>query len=206
MKISAGKRRGFTLVEVLVVLVISGLAITILMQALSQVYRLQGRFDRALVASQGQAMRADWFRQAIQALEPDFAAGAHVFRGDASGLQAMSNDLPSSAPEGPRTFSITILDAPEVGAGARSVVLRPAGGEPLTLFSQPADAIVAFGYLDDSGREHDAWPPREIGTWDQLPSAVILRWRSERQSNVWVAAPRGDRQARLKPLRLLGPS
>ena len=73
---------GFTLVEILVVLVIVGLISSILLQALDQVYKLQGRFGVQLAQSQQGTMYTDWFRQVVQGLQTDYPDAKGIFKGE----------------------------------------------------------------------------------------------------------------------------
>ena len=60
--------RGFTLIEILVVLVITGFIVAILLQALQQVFRLQTHFGSEIFHTQRGAMYTEWFRQSINGL------------------------------------------------------------------------------------------------------------------------------------------
>ena len=94
--------RGFTLVEVLVVLVITALIASLLLQALSQVYRLQARFGAQIDQSRGGEMRADWFRQLLQGLQPDYADGRGRFSGVSNRVEGLSATALSGRAAGTR--------------------------------------------------------------------------------------------------------
>ena len=61
--------RGFTLLEMLVVLILTGMITGILIQGLDQVFRLQTHFGRELFNSQQGEMYAEWFRESVNGLK-----------------------------------------------------------------------------------------------------------------------------------------
>jgi general secretion pathway protein J len=181
--------RGFTLVEVLVVLVITALVSTLLFQALAQVYRLQERFGEQLGESRSGAMHADWYRQLIQGLLTDYPDGRQRFSGGPRRLEGLSA----------RPLSQEITQA----AGG-SELRYSAGPQRLALLRWSGAGRSEFAYLDDAGTEHAVWPPQAGGDWPQLPAAVLLRWPARAGQAVLVAAPTGSREAQQRALPALG--
>jgi len=191
---------GFTLMELLVVLAIAGLVSSILFEALSQTLRLQSRFGQQLESGQGTAMRADWFRQAIQGLQTDFADGKQVFRGRTDMLEGMSSLALSADPGAPAPFAIRLVSTGDMG---RAVVYESGpGSTTLVNLGERSGRLV---YVDSRGAEHGQWPPAESGKWEQLPAAVLLRFESASGQEVWVGVPRGTRDTKLRALQLRGP-
>jgi general secretion pathway protein J len=191
---------GFTLVEVLVVLVITALVSTLLFQALAQVYRLQGRFGEQLAQSQGGAMRADWYRQVLQGLLNDYADGKQRFAGQVQRLEGLSATALTVAGGAPQWVVMEIRSEAD-----GSELLYQAGSQQVTMLRWQGGG--EFAYLDEAGAEHAQWPPMGSGAaWSQLPVAVLLKWPTPQGRAVLVAAPRGDREAKIRPLGLGGPS
>ena len=212
------KRRsaGFTLVEVLVVLVIGAVVSALLFQMLAQTYRLRSRFAEQLGESQTGRMRADWLRQALRGLESlaqDGPAPARFF-GTAMFLQGLT-----SAPIGPRGASLRGFRL-EWAPQASGWELRYSDGEaPWPLWAAGAAVRPGLRYVDDQGGEHVQWPPpgtpaalqispaaatqRPGATapgWRQLPAAVLVNWHDlAGREHVLVAAVGGDRDAK-RPL------
>lgn len=187
-------RRGFTLVEVLVVMAITALVTTVLLQALSQVYLLQTRFGEQLAQSQSGAMRVDWWRQVVQGLEPDFADGKGRFSGRSDRMEGLSTQGLGTEPEGPKAFALELSNGE----------LRYLAGEQVTsLLRWPAGDRAEFAYFDGTGQAHPQWPPASTrGDALQLPAAVMLRHSSTVGDEVLLATPRGARETRVRTFRL----
>ncbi len=205
----ASRRSGFTLVEVLVVLVITALVSALLFQALAQIYRLQGRFGEQLLQSQGGAMRADWYRQLLQGLSADFVDGKEKFSGKADQLQGLTATAPGVSAGGPRWMTLSIVPSSTATQGG-SVRLR-SGDEEVVLFEWSARGRAEFAYLDDDGAESPQWPPLTRGNVRlgaeapppaQLPAAILLKLPTDEGRQVLVAVPRGGREDRIRPFVL----
>ncbi len=180
--------RGYTLIEVLVVLTITAMVSGLLMQALAQVYGLQERIGVQLQRSQGDAMQADWYRQLVQQLQPDFPGSPGRMRGDARGFEALGLD-PFSREQGvPVRLRLTLESRDSVTrlrmrAGERDVVLSEWEGL--------SDATLV--YLDAKGERQERWPPA-MGVWPALPAAVLLRLKQAEQEHWLSAVPRSSYQ------------
>ena len=178
--------RGFTLLEMLVVLVLTGFIMTILLEGLSQTFRLQEHFGTEQFNTQRGAMRSDWFRQSINGLLPDHEDGRHKFQGDDRRMSGLTTAplTPESAGLAPFTWRLGF---------------DPQSGETRLQYGAESDspAILAwrgdsgrFVYLDSNGEAHGAWPPL-LGKWPQLPKAIYLEARRFDEPYTLVAIPRG---------------
>lgn len=179
--------RGFTLIEILVVLVITGFIVTILLQSLHQVFRLQTHFGSEIFHTQSGAMYTDWFRQSINGLMPDYADGKQKFSGERrkmSGLTLSPLDQESGVPA---SFVWRLEFDPHSGqtglyyGDARET--RPS----LPVLFWPGDSG-RFIYIDAENEPHDSWPPF-LGKWPQLPRAIYLESGAAEQLRLIVAAP-----------------
>src|SRR5574340_357904 len=187
----AQKTGGFTLLEMLVVLILVGMITMLLLQGLQQVSRLQSRFGVEIFNTQQGAMHTAWFRQTVNGLMPDYPDGNHKFRGEQRRFDGLTLS-PLNAPEGnllPFTWSLRF---------------DPQRGETLLQYGveNGAPAIKAwrgnsgrFAYLDAKGALHDSWPPF-LGKWPQLPSAIRLEIEGEER--VIMAAPKGPENTLLR--------
>jgi general secretion pathway protein J len=181
--------RGFTLIEILVVLIITGFIVTILLQSLHQVFRLQTHFGSEIFHTQNGAMYTDWYRQSINGLMPDFVEGKQKFSGaqrQMSGLTLSPLDQESGV-LAPFVWRLKF----DPRSGQTGLYYGDAGEK------QPVLPILAwqgdsgrFIYIDAENEVHDSWPPF-LGKWPQLPSAIYLESGAAEQRRLIVAAPRG---------------
>lgn len=193
------RRNGFTLVEILVVLVITALVSTLLFQALAQVYRLHERSGAQLTQSQGGAMRVDWYRQLLQGLQTDYADGEHVFKGMQDRLQGLTATALNVDGAIVQSFELAVNTSSARGGE----LIYQVGQQRLVLldWAQPGEA--RFAYVDDGGTEYPQWPPQLTGRTEpapQLPSAILLKIPGDEGMRVLVAVPRGSRDAQLRQL------
>lgn len=183
------KSRGFTLVEILVVLIITGFIVAILLQSLHQVFRLQTHFGSEIFHTQNGAMYADWFRQSINGLMPDYMDGKHKFLGE---RRQMSGLTLSPADQ---EIGVLVPFAWRLEFDSRS-------GQTGLYYGNAEEKLPAlpilswqgnggrFIYIDAENEPHDSWPPF-LGKWPQLPSSIYLESGVAGQLRLIVAIPRG---------------
>jgi len=190
---------GFTLMEILVVLVISSATSVVLFQALDRVNRLRGGVDGGLPAMQQNSMAAEWYRLTVRGLISSGSEGGRKFRGDAHEWEGM-----------------TINPLGE-GAGIATpirwkLLFEPADGLIHLIYLQdnrPASILTwqgckpAFVYFDPAGGRHDAWPP-PLGQHAPLPQIVFLATAGCDGAPNVVAAPPGHRAEGIDPRVLFG--
>ena len=169
----------------MVVLVIVGMVSGILMQALERVFDLQQRFGVEIVRSQQEAMLADWFRQSIEGLLPDYPDGKSKFKGSERELAGLTAN-PVSADYGspaPLVWKIAF----DAESGQTQLRYGDASGTPILSWR---GSRAKFVYLDAKGDRHDAWPPA-LGLWPQLPAAIRVEALHDAAPVVLVAVPMG---------------
>ncbi|MGE5093854.1 MAG: type II secretion system protein J [Betaproteobacteria bacterium] len=176
--------RGFTLLEMLVVLVITSLVSSVLMGGLQHVLWLQDSFGAEAFDAQQGAMQTAWFRQTLNAVVPDRDKAPHAFRGESrecGGLTIAPLDLPEGT-LAPFAWRLK-FDA----ASGRTQLLYGTGDDAPEILSWPGNSG-AFEYVDANGEAHDTWPPF-LGQWPQLPSEVRLRRSAD--APLLIAVPKG---------------
>lgn len=188
---------GFTLLEVLVVLVIVGLTTGLLLQGLQHTLRLQERFSLEMFNGRTGAMQSSWYREVVNGLMPDHGSGKNRFKGERQRFEGLTLAPLVGEPGSPVPFAFEL----RVDARSKVTSLNYVGGEDPFASSDNSVAIMSwtggeaeFVYFDEQGEPHDAWPPF-LGSWPQLPSSIRLRTGSD-DRGVIVAAPKGP------PLRL----
>lgn len=191
--------RGFTLIEVLVVMIMVALIGSVLFQALEQAYRLKDRFGVELFNVQQGQMATDWYRQSVNGLYPDYADGAHVFKGGELEFSGLST-TPLSEDYGIAT-AVTWRLRPEPQHGI-STLLYVVGKQETAILSWRGKEP-RFGYLDDTRAAHDSWPPR-LGQFPQLPTQIQIQSRDGADSMVLVATPMGPTAPLLRMRDVLG--
>ena len=184
--VPGGRRAGFTLLEMLVVLIIVGMTTTLLFQMLSQTFRLQRVAGFQIASAQQGAMQADWLRQVVGGLQPDYQDGKDLFKGTRRKITALSNN--------PLTvdYGAPVPVVLELAYDADSDITRltygsAAEGTPLMSWTRD---VGRFLYVDAKGDTHDTWPP-PLGIWPQLPQAIRLEYEQDREPRVIFATPRG---------------
>lgn len=175
---------GFTLLEILVVMVLVGLITGVLFQALGQVLRVQRGVGEEIYLRQQGAMLMGWFRQSVNALMPEYEDGKHRFRGSAREFSGLTL-APLDAPQGNLVpFGWRLRFDPASGQSHLEYV---SGERPAIVLSWRGNSG-AFAYLDDTGKRHEQWPPF-LGQWPQLPAAIEFSGPTD--APVTVAARRG---------------
>lgn len=197
--LASSTQLGFTLVEMLVVLLIVGMVSSLLFEGAAQLMAMQARLERQLKALRGDTLHADWLRQVVHGLQPDYAGGKRIFKGSPSGFSGLSTN-PLSADYG-ALQPFTVMLARD--AAHNSMLLTyDSGNKATALLVWPGDEG-RLRYLDDKGEPHEDWPP-PLGLWPQLPSAITLE--GERDGAPWLvaAAPFGPTWPIPRPSDLFG--
>ena len=201
MKPTVLRRRsqGFTLIEILVVMVLVALVSGVLFQALSQAYRLKERFGTELFNVQQGQMAADWYRQSVNGLYPDYPDGDNVFKGSAQEFSGLSTN-PLSEDYGVVTPVRWKIQGQRANGVSSLVYVTDKQETPL--FSWRSDEA-RFVYLDDQHEPHDQWPPA-VGKFPQLPSQIQVHSKEGREPLRLVASPMGPANPLLRLKDALG--
>ena len=173
---------GFTLVEMLVALLIAGMALALTTQALGQYQRAHTRAIASERIGREYRLSESWFRESVRGLLPaapdtagrgravtgvGMAETAAPFQGDGTGFAGITLS-PVLAGQG-----VPVLQQWQVKTdGARTRLQVTESGQVLQMILPQASAM-RLHYVDRAGDLHDTWPP-ELGQWPQLPAAVVF--------------------------------
>lgn len=188
--IAGRHQRGVSLLEMLLVLVISGVAITLTMQVMQQYQRAQSSAIRHERAGREYRLTEAWLRDAIQGLvaikDQPFSGTVDAFDGTTLAPVLAGQGIPTR-----QHWQITRDDS------GRPVLELTEGEQTLILAVRPSSDL-HFEYLDEHGERHDRWPPAR-GVTLALPAAVLLEIVADADSTVIVADIRGDREPNPEP-------
>jgi len=180
-------QHGFTLVEMLVVLILTGLITGILFQALNQVFHLQTQAGGEMDRLRQQAMLSDWFRQVIQGVQPDYEDGKNKFKASSRRITALTTGPLSGAQGSLAPFTLGL----EFDNRRGETLLRYGEGDDATvLMAWPGDSG-QFVFLDANNAEHGEWPPPMAKQPSAVPAAVRLEGRRDGQPWTLLASPAG---------------
>jgi prepilin-type N-terminal cleavage/methylation domain-containing protein len=176
---------GFTLLELLVTLVVLGFVTAILAQAMSQFFRIDRVLATTTLPAQAEAVRIDWVRQALDALQPPDAMGRYGLKASARHLEGTSGNPLADGPAGFGQIDLTLAFDADTGQTALLAAL-PGRAAPIALLKWDGD-LGRFGYYDAKGKRSDSWPP-PLDAHDALPAVIVLETGLDSAAAI-VAAP-----------------
>ncbi len=190
---------GFTLVEMLVVLLIVGLLSGLLFDGAAQLMGMQARLNGQLKSLRGETLRADWLRQVVQGLQPDYPDGTQIFKGSPRGFSGLTSNPLSGDYGALQAFAVTVAR----DAATNSMLLRYESGSSASILLSGSGDLWRLRYIDGSGQMHEDWPP-PAGRWPQLPAAITLELEADGQPWLIAAAPFGPARSIPRSRDMLG--
>lgn len=161
---------GFTLMEMLVVLVLVSLISGLLMEGFGYVLRLRLNVTQHLKRQRIGQLQEHWYRNLVTGIIVNNREEKALFQGSESVLQGQSiNTL--TAPAGvPQKFTLTL------SSQENTIVLNYRINEKEEwLLGRWTAQKASFSYLDNQGNWISTWPPKMGAATQQLPEAVQLR-------------------------------
>ncbi|MEZ5671947.1 MAG: prepilin-type N-terminal cleavage/methylation domain-containing protein [Thiotrichaceae bacterium] len=189
------RNQGFTLLELLVVLVITTLTTMLLFQGLSFVMQLReqllNQFDEA---HRGQ-IQEHWFRSSTESLVPAYEdiPNAPIFKGEAtkfSGLTISALDADHGVPV-EFDWELT-TDNDNV-----TLVYHDSQKQAWQVLNWQGE-LGKFSYLANDGQWHDQWPPANFGLQPpQLPRAILFMGKRHHLPITWIVSIHGRERPKL---------
>jgi prepilin-type N-terminal cleavage/methylation domain-containing protein len=193
---------GFTLLELLVTLVLVGLVTTLLAQTLWMSFDLLQRAREQTADIGRRQMQTEWFRAAVQGLQPESEGGDSKFAGSARRFVGLTSAAPTDAEGAIRRVTWEIVFDRQANRSELQALVAPAD-KPVPILAWDGESG-AFEYLDDDGRRYDTWPPAFGARLPQLPRGVALKTGSGRDEVILYAVAQGSRDAPVDLVRMLG--
>lgn len=172
---------GFTLLEMLVVLVIVGLISILLLQGFTHVLQLRSGFLAELEDSQQGALQEYWFRSATAAIVTDYHEGKHIFNGEDrqfSGLTLAALDKMTGIPT---AFAWQL----QYADGVTTLLYQNSQGEKWEIAHWIGD-FGHFRYMAIDGQWHGQWPPTFGLEPPQIPRAILLLGQRRQTPFSWI--------------------
>lgn len=174
---------GFTLLEMLVVLIMIGLITVLLLQGAAYVFQLRSRLLIHLNDLQQGAIQEFWFRSTTAAIVTDYNDGKHIFRGDEhefSGLTLAALDMTIGAPT---AFAWQLQSSNGV------MVLRYQNSRneywEVSRWTGDPDQSY-FRYMAKDGEWHTQWPPQFGLEPPQIPRLIRLQGQRRQTPITWI--------------------
>ena len=184
------RQRGLTLLEMMVVLLTAGMAVTLGFQSLEQWRRANIAISGISGATQQATLTESWLEGSLRSLIP---LREVEFQGKSDRLTGIA---------------VQPVQSHQGGATAIEWSIRRKDGEQRLILTEdgkrlelplPGATSASFGYFDKDGRLHDQWPPK-LGLHDQLPAVIVLTQKMDDGSQrLWAANITGARNPRFNP-------
>jgi general secretion pathway protein J len=187
--------RGFTLLEVIVMLMVVSLVSVVLMQGMSLVLRLRTNLSAQTVDLDQIALKRNYVRQPLQGLIGDFPDGKDKFRGEPKSVSGLTTQ-PLFRRAG---RAITFVLALEFNASDSENTLsyRESEDQPVIIAQWEGDEAF-FKYIGTMGQWDEVWPPPEGPVLanvitdvkaPQLPEFIFLDTGSATEIDYGIAIP-----------------
>jgi general secretion pathway protein J len=183
---------GFTLLEVLVVLMIISLAVTLLIQGLSSVLQIRQKVRDNLLATKPAILQQTFLRTLLSSMASDDIKGKHRFTGTAQKITGFSL-APLLSPQG-----VPVLVELHIEQKDEACTLHYAEpGSPSLLLGTWQQSRCHFSYLADEKKMSVEWVP-PAGELIQLPSGIAFHVENTEGDQVFYlfAAIQGRKLAR----------
>lgn len=187
------RERGLTLLEMMVVLLVGGMAIALGFQSLGQWRRANVAMSQVGNAVQRTALIEAWFEDSVRGLAP---IPETPFEGSAQSIEGMTT-LPVQRHQGGTTHVSWSIENAD---GEAQLTVSEDGKSFSTRL--PRASRATFSFIDAEGEVHDRWPPK-LGLHPDLPAMVTLKIELESgRTQQWASTIAGARTPYYSPYEL----
>ena len=148
--------RGFTLLEALVVLVITGLASVVLVQGFGLLLSARTSVQDKIVEVDEAVIEQSLFLEPLRGVVPDYAERPNTFQGQPQRLRGLTARPLQGRTGAPVPFSLTI--GYDSDTRRTTLIYQEADTPPLVVGSWEGESG-AFSYRDLDGEWMNVWPP-----------------------------------------------
>lgn len=187
------RQHGLTLLELLVTLVIASAAMTVLAQAVWQVYRIEAALADERMRGQTLLLRTEWIRHALNGLQAGDNAGRGRLRGNERELSGTTSSPIGNEAGGYGELVLRLRFDIAAGSTVLEHVRRdaPLRETAQVLLRWPGDQG-RFVYLRRDGSQERQWPPA-LGVQERLPVAIVVETGLSGRATLVAAPPAVDR-------------
>lgn len=183
------RARGFTLIEVLVVLLITAMVSTLLLQGFRQVLDLRVRYLTLSREQSTEFLKQHWFLSLCKGIVPDFSNGDYMFEGDREEFSGLTLSPLGSYVGRAVPFSLRLERDDEELVLYYEEGEEQSGGseqeEPLAL-ARFRERSVQFAYVSEDLRTHRYWPPMGRAS-NSVPQNILLLFKDKDVDTFWAA-------------------
>lgn len=163
--------RGFTLLEALVVLVITGLVSVVLVQGFGLLLGARTTVQEKLVAVDQTVIEQSLFMEPLRGIVPDYSERKNLFIGEEKRLRGLTSRSLQARAGAPVPFTLTISHDPQ--RHLTTLTYQEDNAPPLALGTWEGDTG-SFAYRDITGPWHAAWPPQDSLKAPQTPWLIRI--------------------------------
>lgn len=185
---------GFTLLEMLVVLVLVSLISMLLMQGLTFVFQLRTQFVNQINDLQQGALQEYWFRSSVRSLFPASKNSAYIFTGEKDHFAGLTMASLHEETGMPAPFQWTLQPQQDktILYYYPDLIKQPTSKwQIMEWFGHEGQ----FQYMDANGAWFEAWPPTKFGLTTQLPEAILFTAKRRQQKVQWLVSVIGVKEA-----------
>lgn len=183
---------GFTLLEMLVVLIFISLISTLLFQGMTYVFYLRSQFLVQFHQFQQGFMQEYWFRSSTEGVIADYEESKHLFKGNQKEFSGLTLAALDALPGTPFPF------AWQLKSGEGLTTLRYKNGQDeFWEISRWSGEAGNFSYMDEKGDWHRQWPPVVGKNPPQIPRWIRLEGQYGQIPFTWIVKLADDDQTKI---------